>query len=278
MNFLKAKNFRELWRYKINKGKQPDEYKEVCILRKRLVAGNWKMNLTPSEGKKFVSELKEAITNQDAEVVVCVPDIDITAVSEAVSGSDIKVGAQNMYFEEKGAFTGETSPLMLKDAGVQYVVIGHSERRAYFHETDEIVNKKVLKAVEQGIVPIVCVGETLDQREQGITVDLVRLQTKIALKGLTENQVSEIVVAYEPVWAIGTGKTATSEQAEEVCAAIRTVIGEVYGKETADKTRILYGGSVNGKNAAELFSMGNIDGGLVGGASLKLEFADIVNC
>ncbi|MBE6013679.1 MAG: triose-phosphate isomerase [Lachnospiraceae bacterium] len=248
------------------------------MLRKRLVAGNWKMNLTPSEAKKFVSELKGALINKDAEVLVCVPDIDITAVSEAVLGSDIKVGAQNMYFEEKGAFTGETSPLMLKDAGVCYVVIGHSERRAYFHETDEIVNKKVLKAVEQGIVPIVCVGETLDQREQGITVDLVRLQTKIALKGLTEKQVAEIVVAYEPVWAIGTGKTATSEQAEEVCAAIRNVIGEVYGKETAEKTRILYGGSVNGKNAAELFAMENIDGGLVGGASLKLEFADIVNC
>lgn len=245
-------------------------------MRKKVAAGNWKMNLTPSEAKKFASELKDKCISDTTEVIFCVPDISIPAVKEAVSGSNVLVGAQNMYFAESGAYTGETSPLMLKDAGVSHVIIGHSERRQYFAETDETVNKKVLKAFEHGIIPIICVGETLEQREQGITMDLVSLQTKIALKGLTEAQVGESIIAYEPVWAIGTGKTATNEQAEEVCGEIRKVVESVYGKNAAESVRILYGGSVNGKNAKELFQMGNIDGGLVGGASLKMEFEDIV--
>ena len=196
---------------------------------------------------------------------------------EAVKGTNIKIGAQNMYFEENGAYTGEVAPDMIAECGVEYVILGHSERRQYFGETDESINKKVKKAFEHGLKPIICVGETLEQREQGITEDLVRLQTKIALKDISKEDAKKAVIAYEPVWAIGTGKTATSVQAEEVCAAIRRVLSEIYDEETAGEIRIQYGGSVNAGNAAELFAMPNIDGGLVGGASLKADFAKIVN-
>ncbi len=246
-------------------------------MRKKIVAGNWKMNMTPAKAVELVNSLKNEVNTTEVDVVFCPPFVCLPAVLEATKGTNIAVGAQNMYFEESGAFTGEIAPSMLVELGVKYVIIGHSERRQYFAETDETVNKKVLKAIEHDLVPIICVGESLEQREQGITVDLVRLQTKIALKDVTAEQAKKVVIAYEPIWAIGTGKTATSEQAEEVCAAIRQVVGEVYGQEVADEVRVQYGGSVNGGNANELFNMGNIDGGLVGGASLKPEFASIVN-
>lgn len=246
-------------------------------MRKKIVAGNWKMNKTPKEAIALVNELKDKVNTPDVDVIFCVPFIDLITVAEATKGTNIALGAQNMYFEENGAYTGEVAPAMLTEIGVKYVIIGHSERRAYFGETDEIVNKKVLKSIEHNLIPIVCVGETLEQREQGITVDLVRLQTKIALKDVSADKVCNIVIAYEPIWAIGTGKTATSEQAQEVCKAIRQVVSEIYDKATADCVRIQYGGSVNGSNARELFNMGDIDGGLVGGASLKSDFEKIVN-
>ena len=210
------------------------------------------------------------------DVVFCVPAIDIIPAMEAAKGTNINIGAENMYFEDSGAYTGEISPKMLADAGVKYVVIGHSERREYFAETDETVNKKVLKALEYGITPIICCGETLTQREQGITIDWIRQQIKIAFLNVTADQAKTTVIAYEPIWAIGTGKTATTEQAEEVCAAIRVCIGEIYDQATAEAIRIQYGGSVNAGNAAELFAQPDIDGGLVGGASLKPDFGKIV--
>lgn len=246
-------------------------------MRKKIVAGNWKMNMTPASAVELINSLKDKINTTDVEVVVCPPYVCLPAVLEAVKGTHIGVGAQNMHFEESGAFTGEIAPKMLVELGVKYVVLGHSERRQYFAETDETVNKKVLKAIEHNLVPIICVGESLAEREQGVTIDLVRLQTKIALKDVKAEDVKNVVIAYEPIWAIGTGKTATSAQAEEVCQAIREVIAEVYGQEVADAVRVQYGGSVNGGNANELFNMGNIDGGLVGGASLKEEFVSIVN-
>lgn len=246
-------------------------------MRRKIVAGNWKMNKTPQEAVALVEQLKAVANSEDVDVVVCPPAICLPAVVEAVKGSNIEVGAQNMYYEENGAFTGEIAPNMLTAIGVKYVIIGHSERREYFGETDITVNKKVLKAIEHNLVPIICVGETLEQREQGITIDLIRLQTKVALKDVKAEEAAKTVIAYEPVWAIGTGKTATSEQAEEVCGAIRTVVEEIYNKEVADAVRIQYGGSVNAGNANELFNMGNIDGGLVGGASLTDAFGGIVN-
>ena len=236
--------------------------------RRKIIAGNWKMNMTPSEAVALVETLKPLVQTDEADVVFCVPAIDLIPVIEAVKGTNIEVGAENMYYEEKGAFTGEISPNMLTDAGVKYVIIGHSERREYFAETDETVNKKVLKAFEHGLTPIICCGETLTQREQGITLDWIRMQVKIAFQNVTAEQAKQAVVAYEPIWAIGTGKTATTEQAEEVCAAIRA---------TANAIRIQYGGSVNAANAAELFAQPDIDGGLVGGASLKADFGKIVN-
>ena len=245
-------------------------------MRKKIIAGNWKMNNTASQTAAFLSEFKGVVAGADADVVFGIPAINIPAALQAVEGSNVKIAAQNMHFEESGAFTGEISAAMLKDLGVEYVILGHSERRQYFAETDETVNKKTLKAHEAGITPIVCVGELLEQREQGVTFDLVRLQTKIALKGLTPDQVKATVIAYEPVWAIGTGRTATSEQAEEVCADIRNCIAEVYGQDVADEVRIQYGGSVSPANANELFHMPNIDGGLVGGASLKMDFEKVV--
>ncbi len=245
--------------------------------RKKIIAGNWKMNMTPTEAVKLVETLKPLVVNDEVDVVFCVPAIDIIPAMEAAKGSNINIGAENMYFEEKGAYTGEISPNMLVDAGVKYVIIGHSERREYFAETDETVNKKVLKAFEHGITPIVCCGETLTQREQGITIDWIRQQIKIAFLNVTADQAKTAVIAYEPIWAIGTGKVATTEQAEEVCAAIRVCIGEIYDEATAEAIRIQYGGSVSASSAPELFAQPDIDGGLVGGASLKPDFGKIVN-
>ena len=247
------------------------------MARKKIIAGNWKMNMTPSEAVKLVEELKPLVVNDEVDVVFCVPAIDIIPAMEAAKGTNIQIGAENMYFEEKGAYTGEISPNMLVDAGVKYVIIGHSERREYFAETDETVNKKVLKAFEHGLTPIICCGETLEQREQGIAVDFIRQQIKIAFLNVTADQAKEAVIAYEPIWAIGTGKTATSDQAEEICAAIRECIKEVYDEATAEAIRIQYGGSMNARNAAELLAKPDIDGGLVGGASLKPDFGKIVN-
>lgn len=235
------------------------------------------MNMTPTEAVELVNTLKPLVANDEVDVIFCVPAIDIIPAMEAAKGSNINIGAENMYYEDKGAYTGEISPAMLKDAGVKYVVIGHSERREYFAESDETVNKKVLKAFEYGITPIVCCGESLTQREQGITLDWIRQQIKIAFLNVTADQAKEAVIAYEPIWAIGTGKVATTEQAQEVCSAIRDCIGEIYDEATAAAIRIQYGGSVSAASAPELFAQPDIDGGLVGGASLKPEFGSIVN-
>ncbi len=240
--------------------------------RKKIIAGNWKMNKTPKEAVDFVEELKTTLAQIDIkgeEVIVCVPYVCIPAVKAILEGSNIKVGAQNMHWEEKGAYTGEVSGPMLKELGVEYVIIGHSERRQYFAETDDSVNKKVRAAFKYGLKPIVCIGESLAQRELGVTEDLIKYQLKIALFGLTESQVKETVIAYEPIWAIGTGKTATNEQADEVCSIIRDTIKKIYGQDCAEVIRIQYGGSITPENAEGLFSMPNIDGGLVGGASLN---------
>ncbi len=247
------------------------------MARRKIVAGNWKMNMTPSQAVALCDELKDLVKSDDVDVVYCVPAIDIVPVVEAVKGTNVEVGAENMYFEEKGAYTGEISAAMLVDAGVKYVIIGHSERRDYFKEDDALLNKKVKKALEAGLTPILCCGETLEQREMGITLDWIRMQIKSDLVGVTVEQVASMVIAYEPIWAIGTGKTATTEQAQEVCKAIRDCIAEVYDAATAEAVRIQYGGSVNAANAAELFAQPDIDGGLVGGASLKADFGKIVN-
>ena len=235
------------------------------------------MNMTPTEAVELVNTLKPLVANDEVDVIFCVPAIDIMPAMEAAKGTNIHIGAENMYYEDKGAYTGEISPAMLKDAGVKYVVIGHSERREYFAETDETVNKKVLKAFEYGITPIVCCGETLTQREQGITLDWIRQQIKIAFLNVPAENAANAVIAYEPIWAIGTGKVATTEQAQEVCGAIRECIAEIYDEATAEAIRIQYGGSVSAASAPELFAQPDIDGGLVGGASLKPEFGKIVN-
>ena len=247
------------------------------MARKKIIAGNWKMNMTPSEAVELVNTLKPLVANEEVDVVFCVPAIDIVPVVEAVKGSNIQVGAENMYFEEKGAYTGEISPNMLVDAGVKYVILGHSERREYFGETNEDINKKMVKAFEHGLTPIMCCGETLEQREQGVTMDFIRQQVKVGFQGITAEQVASMVIAYEPIWAIGTGVTATTEQAEEVCAGIRALIAEIYDEATAEAIRIQYGGSVNAATAPELFVQPDIDGGLVGGAALKPDFGSIVN-
>jgi len=247
------------------------------MARRKIVAGNWKMNMTPSQAIALCEELKDVVKSDSVDVVYCVPAIDIVPVVEAVKGTNVEVGAENMYFEEKGAYTGEISAEMLVDAGVKYVIIGHSERRDYFKEDDALLNKKVKKAFEAGLTPILCCGETLEQREMGVTMDWIRLQIKSDLVGVTADQVKEMVIAYEPIWAIGTGKTATTEQAQEVCKGVRDCIAEMYDEATAEAVRIQYGGSVNAGNAAELFAQPDIDGGLVGGASLKKDFGSIVN-
>ena len=247
------------------------------MARKRIIAGNWKMNMTPSEAVKLVEELKPLVVNDDVDVVYCVPAIDIVPVVEAVKGTNVQVGAENFYIEDKGAYTGEISTPMLVDAGVKYVIIGHSERREYFKEDDAFLNKKVKKAIASGLTPILCCGETLEQREMGVTMDWIRLQIKSDLAGVAADDVKNLVIAYEPIWAIGTGKTATSDQAEEVCKGIRELIAEVYDTDTAEAVRIQYGGSMNAGNAKELLAKPNIDGGLIGGASLKAEVGQVVN-
>ncbi len=246
--------------------------------RKIVAAGNWKMNKDPFEAISFLKEMGPLVKgkDEDVDVIFCVPFIDILPAIDSVKGTNIKIGAQNMYFEENGAYTGEVSPGMLKSAGVTHVIIGHSERREYFSESDITVNKKVKKAIEHKLTPIICCGETLEQREQGITIDFIRQQIKIAFLEVSKDDAKDTIIAYEPIWAIGTGKTATTEQAEEVCGAIRKTIEELYDTDTAQAIRILYGGSCNEKNAKELFAQEDIDGGLVGGASLKKEFAQIV--
>ncbi len=247
------------------------------MARRRIIAGNWKMNMTPSEAVALCATLKDLVVNDAVDVVYCVPAIDIVPVAEAVKGTNVHLGAENFYIEDKGAYTGEISAPMLKDAGVEYVIIGHSERREYFKEDDAFLNKKVRKALEAGIVPILCCGESLEQREMNVTMDWIRLQIKSDLAGVTADQVKGMVIAYEPIWAIGTGKTATSDQAQEVCKGIRDCIAEMYDEATAEAVRIQYGGSMNAANAAELLAKPDIDGGLIGGASLKADFGQIVN-
>lgn len=246
-------------------------------MRKKIIAGNWKMNKTPQQAAEFCTLMKDKASSDKVDVVFCVPFVDLYPALEALKDSKIAVGAQNMYFEDSGAYTGEISAAMLKEMGVEYVVLGHSERREYFGETDAMVNKKVKKALASDLIPIMCCGETLAQREAGITIEWIRTQIKCGLADIDGSDATKVVIAYEPIWAIGTGVTASSEQAQEVCHAIRIVLGELYGNSVAGEMRIQYGGSVNGKNAAELFAMADIDGGLVGGASLKEEFADIVH-
>lgn len=247
-------------------------------MRKKVIAGNWKMNMLPNEAIKFIEDLAPLVKETENEVVLCVPYTDLFYVLLNVQGTNIKVGAQNMHFAESGAYTGEISAQMLKSINVEYVIIGHSERRQYFNETDETVNKKIKAAFENGLKPIVCVGETLEQRENGTTIDVITTQTKLALDGLTEEQVANTIIAYEPIWAIGTGKTATSQDAENSIKAIRNKIEEIYGQNVSERVIIQYGGSVKSSNAKELFQMPDIDGGLVGGASLKPEeFSKIVN-
>ena len=235
------------------------------------------MNKTPQEAAALIEELKPLVADAKAEVVVCPPFVCLDAAAKALAGSNIHLGAQNIHFEKSGAYTGEVSADMLLALGVEYVIIGHSERRQYFAETDDTVNKKTKAALAAGLVPIICVGETLEQREKGITAEVVKLQTKLAMEGLTASEVAGLVVAYEPIWAIGTGKTATSQDANETIKCIRSAVAEVYG-EASQSIRIQYGGSMNPKNATELMAMPDIDGGLIGGASLKAEdFSRVVN-
>ena len=247
-------------------------------MRKKVIAGNWKMNMLPGEAIEFITELTPLVKDSKNEVILCVPYTDLFYALLTAQGTNIKIGAQNMHFEEKGAYTGEVSGKMLKSINVEYVIIGHSERRQYFNETDETVNKKIKAAFANGLKPIVCVGETLEQREVGKTVEIITKQTELALEGLTNEQVKNTIIAYEPIWAIGTGKTATSEDANNSITEIRNKIADIYGKDVAEEVIIQYGGSVKSTNAKELFEMSDIDGGLVGGASLKAEeFSKIVN-
>ena len=247
-------------------------------MRKKVIAGNWKMNMLPGEAIEFITELTPLVKDSKNEVILCVPYTDLFYALLTAQGTNIKIGAQNMHFEEKGAYTGEVSGKMLKSINVEYVIIGHSERRQYFNETDETVNKKIKAVFANGLKPIVCVGETLEQREAGKTVEIITKQTELALEGLTNEQVKNTIIAYEPIWAIGTGKTATSEDANNSIKEIRNKIADIYGKDVAEEIIIQYGGSVKSTNAKELFEMSDIDGGLVGGASLKAEeFSKIVN-
>ena len=246
-------------------------------MRKPIIAGNWKMHKTIAEALDFVNAVKDRVNNDNVEAVICAPFTLLKDLKEATKGTNIKIGAQNMHFEEKGAFTGEISPLMLKELDMDYVVIGHSERRQYFNETDETVNKKVLKALEVGIDPILCVGETLEEREAGNTKDVCKVQVEKALENVSKEDLAKVVIAYEPVWSIVTGKTATSEDANDVIAYIREVVANLYG-ELANEVRIQYGGSVKPSNVAEIMNQSDIDGALVGGASLEAnDYVDLVN-
>lgn len=247
-------------------------------MRRKVIAGNWKMNKNIQETETYINELKELVKDTQNEVIICVPFIDLCKAVKTAKGTNIKIGAQNVHFEEKGAYTGEVSPKMLADTGVEYVIIGHSERREYFNETDETINKKLKAALAHGLKPILCVGETLEQREQGITKMWITGQVRYDMEGLSKDEAQNIIIAYEPIWAIGTGKTASKEDANEALKWIREEIEKLYDKELADEIIIQYGGSVKSSNAGELFAMSDIDGGLVGGASLEpTEFARIVN-
>ena len=247
-------------------------------MRRKVIAGNWKMNMLPNEAMAFIEQLTPLVKDTKHEVILCVPYTDLFYSLLTAQGTNIKISAQNMHWEEKGAYTGEVSGKMLKSIQVEYVIIGHSERRQYFAETDETVNKKIKAALQNELKPIVCVGETLEQREAGEAQNIITMQTKLALKGLSKEQMQNVMIAYEPIWAIGTGKTATSNDANEVIKAIRKQISELYGEEVAQNTIILYGGSVKPENSKELFSTSDIDGGLVGGASLNVEdFEKIIN-
>ncbi len=245
--------------------------------RKAVIAGNWKMNKTATQAAALMDEMIPAVADAGCDVVVCAPFTSLSAVLAKAANTNIGVGAQNVHFEKSGAFTGEISAEMLVDLGVQYAIVGHSERRQYFGETDETVNRRARAAIDAGLTAIVCVGERLEEREQGVTSELVRLQTKVALQGFTADDLKNVIIAYEPVWAIGTGRTATADQAEEVCGGIRALLAELYGQAVADSITIQYGGSMNAANAAELLGKPNVDGGLIGGASLKpADFAAIV--
>ena len=247
-------------------------------MRKKVIAGNWKMNKLPNEAIAFIEELTPLVKNTENEVILCVPYTDLFYSLLIAQNTNIKIGAQNMHWEEKGAYTGEVSAEILKSIGVEYVIIGHSERREYFAETDETVNKKLKKALKVGLKPIVCVGETLMQRENGKTIEVITSQTRLALEGLSKEEVEQTIIAYEPIWAIGTGKTATAEDANSAIHEIRNEISKIYGQNIANGVIIQYGGSVKGTNAKELFNMPDIDGGLIGGASLDaVEFSNIVN-
>jgi len=247
-------------------------------MRKPIIAGNWKMNMTPTEAVYLIDELKKLVADADIDVVICPPFVDLAVAKKLTEGTNIKVGAQNVHWAQNGAFTGEISVAMLKEIGVEYAIVGHSERRQYFGETDETVNLRAKAVLAAGVVPIICVGETLAQREANATELVVKTQTIAALNGISADGVAKLVIAYEPVWAIGTGRTATSEQANETIAVIRNIVKAIYGKAVSDAVRIQYGGSMNPKNAAELMSMPEIDGGLIGGASLRAaDFAAVVN-
>ena len=245
-------------------------------VRNAIIAGNWKMNQTQAQTKALIEEMKPLVKDANCGVVLCVPYTDLAAAIEATKGSNIKIGAENCHWAKSGAFTGEISAEMLTEMGVEYVIIGHSERRQYFGETDVTVNQRIRAALDAGLTVILCVGETLEQREQGITSELVAMQTKIALGGVSEEEMARIVIAYEPVWAIGTGKTATAEQANEVNHTIRETIKELYGETVAEKTVVQYGGSMNAGNAEELLAQPDVDGGLISGASLKAKDFSVI--
>ena len=245
--------------------------------RRTVIAGNWKMNFTPAEAKAFIEAVKPMVAGKDnCDIIFCAPYVTIAAAQEAAKGSNIHIGAENVHFAEKGAYTGEVSAKMLTACGVEYVIIGHSERRQYFGETDKTVNQRVRAALDAGLKVILCVGELLEQREQGITEEICAMQTKVALGGVSKEELSRIIIAYEPVWAIGTGKTATADQADEVNGFIRSVVAGLYGKDVAEAMTIQYGGSMNAKNAEELLCKEHVDGGLIGGASLKAEDFSII--
>jgi len=247
-------------------------------MRKPIIAGNWKMNMTPAQAKELINELKPLVQDAKCDVVICPPYVDLALVAELIKGSNIRLGAQNIHWAEKGAFTGEVSANMLKELGVEFAIIGHSERRQYFGETDETVNARAKAAIAAGITPIICVGESLEQRESGKTEELVKAQVEKGLEGIAAEDVAKLVIAYEPIWAIGTGKTATDEQANETIGVIRNTVAAIFGTDTAAALRIQYGGSMNPKNVKGLMAMPEIDGGLIGGASLKaVDFSQVVN-
>ncbi len=246
-------------------------------MRRKVIAGNWKMNMTPSQAKALIEETKPLVAGKDnCDIIFCVPFVDIYAAQEAAAGSNIKIGAENVHFEEKGAFTGEISASMLKECGVEYVIVGHSERRQYFGETDTTVNLRTKAAINAGMKVLLCLGEVKEERLNGITNEIVSMQTKLALKDITEAELAQVIIAYEPVWAIGTGLTATPEQADETCGVIRETVKALYGADAAEKIIIQYGGSMNASNAQELLAKENVDGGLIGGASLKAKDFSII--